>query len=200
MRIGLLDYGAGNSQTMLNALDFIGHTATRIGVDQDFGSVDGILIPGVGSYPHAMKRLENSSLRERLVEHISSTGPVIGICLGMQLLFESSEEGGGSTGLGMLSGRVVESASLFSMGQCGYRVGWRQTDFVNAEPSSHLYYAHSFEVLNVEDSLVRATSKNGDREVISAVAQGNLVGLQFHPEKSGQRGLQLLAKAIVGQF
>lgn len=200
MRIGVLDYGAGNLETMLNALDFIDHKAVRIEIDQNLGSVDGILIPGVGSFPHAMKRLDGSSIRERLLEHMSSTGPVIGICLGMQLLFESSEEDGGSKGLGLLSGRVVESASLFSRGQRGYRVGWRQTVFSNSEPSSHLYYAHSFEVVDVEDSHVKAISKNGNRDVISAVAHGNLVGLQFHPEKSGQRGLQLLAKAIAGQF
>jgi glutamine amidotransferase len=198
--VGVVQYGAGNPESVMRALDFLGHNSKVVLANDDLQAFDGVVIPGVGSFPQAMTNLEQADFATRLSQYVSSGKPVLGICLGMQLLFEHSEEGVGAPGLNLLGGRVVQSSSIGMDPEDGGRIGWRSTRFIGAKDSPHLFYAHSFEVVNTSPTIVLGVSSNGGRDVISAVARGNLVGFQFHPEKSGPKGLALLDKALLGEL
>jgi glutamine amidotransferase len=177
------------------ALEHVGARAT-IGADPDeVRDADGLILPGVGAFPRAMERIRAAGLDELLAERAAAGTPILGICLGMQLLFERSEELGGAAGLGLLPGAVTK---LDAPGLKVPNIGWapvrweRESRLAEGIPSETPFYlVHSFVARPAgEDTL--GTAEYGER-FACAVEQGNVFGAQFHPEKSSAAGLRLLA-------
>jgi glutamine amidotransferase len=199
-RILVLDYGMGNLRSVEKALEHVGARAT-IGADPDeVRGADGLILPGVGAFPRAMERIRATGLDELIAERAAAGTPILGICLGMQLLFERSEELGGAAGLGLLPGAVT---ALDAPGLKVPNIGWapvrweRESRLVSGIPSETPFYlVHSFVARPAGDGPwggdTLGTAEYGER-FACAVEQGNVFGAQFHPEKSSAAGLRLLA-------
>ena len=193
--IAVLDYGMGNLRSVQKALERVG---ARVEVTNDHARVraaEGIVLPGVGAFPRAMDSVRRLGLdaliRERLVEGT----PTLGICLGMQLLFEGSTELGGAEGLGFMGGSVE---ALDAPGLKIPQIGWNQVSWKRATPLGEgtpnpcaFYHVHSFAPRVADPADVVGTATYGG-PFATAVARGSLFGVQFHPEKSGPAGLRLL--------
>jgi len=198
-RVAILDYGMGNLRSVEKALE-------RVGAETDITSdpgraeaADGVILPGVGAFPRAMERVRQLGLDELVAERIQSGAPVLGICLGLQLLFESSVENEGSSGLGLLDGVV---APLEANGYKVPHIGWspvhwehdsQLTQGLGAE--TPFYFVHSFAPRPAANGDVLGTAAYGHR-FACAVERPPLYGVQFHPEKSSSAGLSLLANFI----
>jgi imidazole glycerol-phosphate synthase subunit HisH len=191
----VLDYGMGNLRSVEKALEHVGARA-KIGADP--GAVreaDGVILPGVGAFPRAMERIRAAGLDQLIAERAAAGTPILGICLGLQLLFERSEELGGADGLGLLPGDVV---ALDAPGLKVPHIGWepvrweRESPLVaGIESGTPFYLVHSFAPrASADDTL--GTAEYGTRFVCAA-ERGNVFGVQFHPEKSSSAGLALLA-------
>ncbi|MBS1883755.1 MAG: imidazole glycerol phosphate synthase subunit HisH [Actinobacteria bacterium] len=190
----VLDYGMGNLRSVEKALEHVGARAA-IGADPDqVREADGLILPGVGAFPRAMERIRATGLDDLIHERAAAGTPILGICLGLQLLFERSEELGGAEGLGLLPGAVT---MLDAPGLKVPNIGWapvrweRPSPLVSGIPSETPFYlVHSFVArATAEDAL--GTAEYGER-FVCAVERGNVFGVQFHPEKSSAAGLRLL--------
>jgi glutamine amidotransferase len=194
-QIGVIDYGMGNLRSVEKALEKVGASA-RVTRDHDgLRACDGIVLPGVGAFPKAMESLRSLELDGLLGERLSAGVPVLGICLGMQLLFEASSENEGATGLGLLPGQVER---LPAPGLKVPHIGWnalhwaRRSGLAGELPeNSPFYFVHSFAPVVPDDADVLATSVYGE-PFVCAVERPPLYGVQFHPEKSSANGLGLL--------
>jgi len=196
--IAIVDYGMGNLTSVRMALE---HVGAQVEVTDDVAliwSADGVVLPGVGAFPRAMEELERRDLVEPILEYLG-TGPVLGICLGMQLLFESSTELGGAEGFGMLQGTVEQ---LDSGGLKVPQIGWNEVAWRTPSPLSAglpertpMYHVHSFAPRPADPSVVIGTAVYGI-EFVTAVADDGVYGVQFHPEKSSAHGLQLLRNFV----
>ncbi len=194
-RIAILDYGMGNLRSVEKALEHVGATA-KISADPDeVRAVDGLILPGVGAFPRAMERIRERGLDEMIAERRGAGVPILGICLGLQLLFETTTELGGASGLGLLEGPVSD---LEADGLKVPHIGWspvrweresRLTDGIRSE--TPFYFVHSFAPRPGPDELL-GTAVYGARFACAA-ERGNVFGVQFHPEKSSGAGLRLLA-------
>lgn len=151
-----------------------------------------VLIPGVGSIRHAMQNLEQRGLSDGLRQRYSQGLPILGICLGMQLLFSFSEEDGGVEGLNFIDGRVRQTS--VSSGGPVSRVGWDSVRFkTESSLSGEYFFAHAYEVVPADERVIAAVASRDNRnDIVAAVAFENLVGMQFHPEKSSKLGLRCL--------
>ncbi len=195
--IAIVDYEMGNLRSVQKALEKLGYEAAITDDPAVLAAADKLILPGVGAYADAMAALRSRNLVEPLREIIASGKPTLGICLGMQLLFERSHEGGVHEGLGILPGEVVR----FQVPQ-GVKVphmGWNQIDVKNdsalyagIDGGSFFYFVHSYYVVPGDESLV-ATTTNYPEPFCSSIARDHLWATQFHPEKSQQVGLKLLA-------
>ena len=201
--IGIIDYGMGNLFSVNNALNRLGAETLISGEPKVLASCEGLILPGVGAFPDAMAELRKQELDIFLKEYTASGKPLLGICLGMQLLFESSDEHGYSTGLGLLKGHIAKFAGIDQEGN-RYKVphmGWNKLHFQQEHPlfaglkEDYVYFVHSYyaEVGNRSELLATAAY---DVEVPGIVGYGNVLGMQFHPEKSGQMGKALLQNYI----
>ena len=194
-RIAVVDYGMGNLRSVEKALARAGAEAEVTRDHDRIGSADGIVLPGVGAFPKAMRNLRELGL-DTLVKAVAARGaPVLGICLGMQLLFESSSENEGSEGLGLLAGRVerLEAPGL-KIPLIGWSpVAWaRRSQLIDQLPDGcPFYFVHSYAPIDVVEEEVLGTAEHGET-FVCAVAREHLFGVQFHPEKSSDAGLQLL--------
>jgi imidazole glycerol-phosphate synthase subunit HisH len=194
-RIAVLDYGMGNLRSVEKALEHVGAEAglTR---DRDVArAADGVVLPGVGAFPRAMEEVRRLGFDELLAERLAAGTPVLGICLGLQLLFERSSELGGAEGLGVLEGEVhaLDAAGL-KVPQIGWNpVSWRrESPLVEGLPQPcAFYHVHSFAPSPGRAEDVLGTADYG-AEFVSAVERPPVYGVQFHPEKSGPQGLRLL--------
>jgi len=192
--ITLLDYGAGNVRSLINALEYLGETVAVVQEPEDIVRAERLVFPGVGNFGALMGTLRERGYVEPLLDYIRSERPFFGICVALQALFESSEEAAGEPGLGILPGRVCR----FSTDRAIPHIGWnglkaRQPSrlFDGMHGDEKFYFVHSYHVICDDDSVVLTTTDYG-YEFVSAIQRGNLIATQFHPEKSGQAGLRLL--------
>ncbi|MDQ1144405.1 glutamine amidotransferase [Bacillus sp. SORGH_AS 510] len=193
--IGIVDYGMGNLFSVSKALERLGAEYFISADHKELLSADGLLIPGVGSFRDAMERLPVNTIKE-----YTATGkPVLGICLGMQLLFESSEENGVTQGLGLLPGSVRRFPGQTAEGE-SYKVphmGWNKLEFVKDSPlttnleEDYVYFVHSYYV-DAKNSEVLIAKAEYHEQVSAVVGKDNVMGMQFHPEKSSKLGMALL--------
>lgn len=196
MRIGLIDYGAGNLQSVRNALKANGRGSYLVAAPADLAEVDALIFPGVGAFGDSMRHLEEQGLTAPLREWITSGRPFLGICIGYQVLFESSEESPGVQGLGVFPGQVIR---LRAPGQKIPHMGWNEAQLAHPEDplwaglgaQPHFYFVHSYHPLPTDASLVAATTDYG-RPFASAIRWSSGAAVQFHPEKSQAAGLRLL--------
>lgn len=197
--IAIINYGLGNLHSVYKAVAYVGGEAEVTEDEQTIMQAEKIILPGVGAFKDGMKGLQSRELVSALIAAAQKGKPFLGICLGMQLLFEESEEQGHSCGLGLLSGKVV------SFKQPGIKVpqiGWNQVEV--KKPSSllkdinngdYFYFNHSYYCVP-EDPGVVLTMTNYGVPFVSAVENGNLYGVQFHPEKSQKVGLKILKNFV----
>ncbi len=193
--IGIVDYGMGNRRSVEKAFERVGADPRLTGDAELLATADGIVVPGVGAFPEAMRRLRATGLDELVRERAAAGVPVIGLCLGMQLLFEESGEWEGATGLGLLPGRVVR---LEAPGLKLPHIGWNEVTWRRPSPlveglpdPAAFYHVHSFVPEPADDDVVLGTGEYGI-PFVSFVERGNVFGAQCHPEKSSVEGLRLL--------
>ena len=200
VRIGILDYGMGNRRSVQKAFEHVGAIATITNDHNQLSSADGLVVPGVGAFPKAMRNLNELGLARLIREHAEQQRPVLGICLGMQLLFDSSDELGHTPGLGLISGNVT---ALDTGGLRVPHMGWNDVRFERPSAlTSQLprlgcpfYHVHSFSAHPQWAEVVTATCEYGVR-FATVVSRGLVHGVQFHPEKSSAHGLKLLANFV----
>lgn len=219
--IGIIDYGMGNLQSVENALKYLGINSKRVHTKEEINECKGLILPGVGAFPHAMENFKKSGLEEPLRERVSAGVPLFGICLGMQLLFNYSYEGqevqgeGFKTaGLGFIPGEVKKLYGDVKIPHMGWnsliinesykpRAIEGVADKISSkdilrgiEEGSYVYFVHSYYgVMEDEQDLV-CYSIYGDVKVPAIVRKGNVMGAQFHPEKSGDIGLNILKNFV----
>jgi imidazole glycerol-phosphate synthase subunit HisH len=195
-RIGLVDYGMGNRRSAEKALEHVGAQVLVSGDPALLREMDGLVLPGVGAFPAGMRAIRELGLDELLSERARAGVPLLGLCLGMQLLFERSEEHGGAEGLGLLAGAVRQ---LRAPGLKLPHIGWSEVRWRRSTPlaeglpdPSYLYHVHSFAAVPDGEQAVLATADYGE-PFAAVVGQGDVYGTQSHPEKSSTHGLRLLA-------
>lgn len=202
MKIGIIDYGMGNLFSVEQAVKRLG---AEVVISQDREALletDGLILPGVGAFPDAMKRLEQLGFVALFEDVVQQNKPLLGICLGMQLLFEESVEKMPTKGLGIFSGKIAAFRGVDQLGQA-YRVphmGWNNLQFTQ-NPSwldyqtledDYVYFVHSFYGTGFAEEDLIAYADYGDEIVPGIVQKGSITGMQFHPEKSGSCGVSLL--------
>jgi imidazole glycerol-phosphate synthase subunit HisH len=194
--IGIVDHGMGNRRSVEKALERVGARVALTADHDVLRAADGLVVPGVGAFAAAMRAMRELGLDELVVERAAQGTPVLGLCLGMQLLFESSTELGGDRGLGLLPGEVV---ALEAPGLKVPHIGWNEVAFAHEAPlleglgaGAAFYHVHSFVALAADDGDVLGRGDYGG-PFVSIVGRGDVYGVQFHPEKSSAAGLRLLA-------
>lgn len=198
--LAIIDYGAGNLRSVQKACEYVGAKTVITSNPADIAGADHVILPGVGAFGDCMNSLQKSGLTNVICQTIEKNIPFLGICLGMQLLFESSEESPGVKGLGILPGKIVKIPH-----QDGLKIphmGWNSLSFQKPCPlfqglSDHpfVYFVHSYYMQPEDSSIIAAETEYGCRLPI-ALSRGNLFATQFHPEKSGDVGLKILQNFI----
>lgn len=193
-KIAILDYGMGNLRSVEKAFQKVGANAVVTADETEIASADGLVLPGVGAFPRAMERIGELGLDRMLHDAVGAEKPVLGICLGLQLLFQSSIEQGGSEGLGLLEGDVVQ---VPAGGRKVPHIGWAEVTWEKPDeltnglrPGEPFYFVHSFVVRPTESELL-GTASYGSRFACVA-GKEKIWGVQFHPEKSSSAGLRML--------
>jgi len=197
MKLGIIDYGGGNLQSVRNALRFTGVEAAYVNTPAGFDGVDALVFPGQGRFDDSMSGLARQGLVDPLREWITADRPFFGICIGYQALFERSQENPGVPGLGVFEGEVVRFSS-----RPGLKVphmGWNRVTlnhpeapaWAGQEPDPYFYFVHSY-FPSPADPTLTAGVTDYDGDFVCAIQQGNLIATQFHPEKSQAAGLKLL--------
>ena len=189
----IVDYGVGNLKSIVNAMDYLGLSSKITGQAGELERADALILPGVGAFPDAADKLRATGLAGVITAQ-AERKPVLGICLGMQLLFDRGEEVRPCEGVGLVSGTVEKIATDQKLPH----IGWNSLTFPNpsplfrgVEPGSYVYFVHTFCALPADPTDVLALTDYGV-PVTAAVGRGNVYGCQFHPEKSGEVGLQIL--------
>ena len=199
--IAVIDYGVGNLFSLTASLKYLGADVKVTGEKEEIEAADRIILPGVGAFADAKEKLDQTGLVETILEQTADGKPLLGICLGMQLLFDESHEYGVHKGLGLIKGKIASiDEDLKKAGIAGLKVphiGWNSLQFEKDEPlfrynkpGDYVYYVHSFYGTDFEESII-ATSEYGVT-ITGAVRSGKVYGTQFHPEKSGEAGLKML--------
>jgi glutamine amidotransferase len=191
----VIDYGVGNHSSILNALSFLGYRYSVSNQAEDIKKAPAYILPGVGAYGEAMHNIEKLDIVDTLSEEVlKKKKPILGICLGMQLLAEDSEEKGSHRGLGFIKGHVVELKPQNKLRVP--HVGWNSLKVKNKAPlfertsaEPHFYFDHSYH-FKCDDANISATCAYGE-EITAAVQKDNIFGVQFHPEKGQSNGLKL---------
>lgn len=191
--IAIVDYGAGNLMSVHNSLDFLGYKNKIASDPETIQNSSGVILPGVGAFPDAMYALKNSGLLDSVISS-AQIKPFLGICLGMQLLFEQSDEVRPCKGLGILKGRIQRIKTPLKLPQ----IGWNSLEILRSNPMTEgikngdfVYFVHSYMANPENDNDLAAVTDYGAC-VPAMVARGNVFGCQFHPEKSGETGLKML--------
>ena len=195
--VGIIDYGVGNLFSLQSSFKAIGEEAFVSGDAAELMKADRLVLPGVGAFEDAAAKLRASGLDGFVREQAAAGKPLLGICLGMQMLFEKSFEYGEHEGLGLLKGQVVPMAGKINSELKIPHMGWnalevKQGRLLADMDGQYVYFVHSFFAEGCEDSLSAVTEY--DIPITAAVEKGNIFGCQFHPEKSGNVGLSILRK------
>ena len=201
MTVHVVAYGSGNIRSVINAFERIGVTAIAQSSPEGIASASHILLPGVGAFADAMARLDRVGWPDALRSHVSAGRPLLGICLGMQLLASVGEEGGPMAGLDLIRGRVVHLVREVSDVRIPH-VGWNDVDLprpsqiLGALPErTDFYFSHSYMLRPEEERCIVGTVDHG-ASVVAAVEEGPVAGVQFHPEKSSRAGLRVLENFV----
>ena len=208
MKIGIIDYGMGNLFSVEQAVKRLGAEVVISADKVELLTADALILPGVGAFPDAMARLEETNLVSLFDEVVATKKPLLGICLGMQLLFETSIEKGDNKGLGLFKGSIAEFSGKDAAGKA-YRVphmGWNNLQFKRyptwlskeALDNDYVYFVHSFYATELEELDLVAYADYGGEIVPGIVQKGSITGMQFHPEKSGSCGVALLTSWLQG--
>lgn len=195
--IAIIDYGVGNLFSLEASFKKIGAETVITSDPSVIMSSERVILPGVGAFGDASDKLRQSGLMEVICDYVSTGKPIMGICLGMQLLFEYSEEFGHHEGLSLLNGGIVSMKGVVPTDYKIPQIGWNKLNIVKDNPlfkyinnGDHVYFVHSYYAVNCDDSLLASTEYGA--EITAAVAKDNVYGCQFHPEKSGEVGLNIL--------
>lgn len=194
--IAIIDYGMGNLASVSNAFAKLGYETIVSQDPEQILTADKVVLPGVGAFADAIKNIRNMGIDKTITELMKRNTPMLGICLGYQLLFSESDEDGVHQGLDVIKGRVekLQLPAVFKVPH----MGWNNIEtkpgsrlFAGIPQSSYFYFVHSYHTIPEDDSIMAATTDYGIR-IVCAIEQGNLVATQFHPEKSGDIGLKVL--------
>jgi imidazole glycerol-phosphate synthase subunit HisH len=206
MKIAIVDYDIGNVKSILSAFENQGADVSLTNNKEEILKSDGLVLPGVGAFSHGMKSLESCGLVEVIKEYVISDRPFMGICLGMQMLFEGSEEFGKTTGLGLISGKVVKLPTKDDQNEKLPHVSWNELNRKNIQwtgtiledvkEGSDMYFVHSFVAQPKDNDNILSTTEYSGHNFCSSVKKGNIYGCQFHPEKSGKIGLKIIRNFI----
>ena len=198
--ISIIDYGAGNLRSVQNALSFLGHSSRILTDPKELENSQAAILPGVGAFGDAMRCLNQSGFSQAIRDYAASGRPLLGICLGMQLLFEESEESPGVKGLSLFPGvlRRIPDPGLKvpHMGWNSLRLKQQTGIFEGVAQDSYVYFVHSYYLSCISADFLAATAQYGV-EIGAAVQRGNIAATQFHPEKSGEVGLAMLQNFAV---
>lgn len=206
-KIGIIDYGIGNLRSVANAVKHVGAKPIVSSDEKILKTCDRLILPGVGAFGYGMKAISETGLRDVIFETVEAERPLLGICLGMQMLLEHSSEFGSHQGLGIIPGNIdifqgkPDEKSTLRLPNVGWlpitptknMSGLAATLFDDIPESARYYFVHSYKA-SAENSNCVATSKYKSQNFAAIVAKGSVIGAQFHPEKSGPAGLKLLEK------
>lgn len=197
--ISILDYGMGNLRSVQKAFEHQGVDATIITTPREVEGADKLILPGVGAFRDAMTTLHEKKLVDAIHDHVRSCRPLLGICLGMQLLFDIGYEDGRFPGLGLVGGSCIRFDVDQAMHLKVPHMGWNQLDvqkncplFKALPADASVYFVHSYHVVPTDPAVIATTTDYG-RPFVSSIAKGNIYAVQFHPEKSQSVGLQILS-------
>ena len=204
MTFTIVDYGLGNIYSLINAFEYCGQKCIVANNSPEILQAEALILPGVGAYGDGMARLRKQSLDKTIINFAKDNKPILGICLGMQLLLESSEEFGLHQGLGILKGHLksFHKTDGFDGKSKVPLVGWNnieikhQTGLLDKLSNNDVYFVHSYCTIDTDPSETLATTIYGDVEYCAVVGRGRIFGCQFHPEKSADTGLQIIKNFI----
>ncbi|NLF31188.1 MAG: imidazole glycerol phosphate synthase subunit HisH [Planctomycetes bacterium] len=207
--IAVIDYGMGNLRSVAKAVERVGGRARIVSEPEAVLAAEKIILPGVGAFGDAMAHLRERNLVDAIRQVIAEDRPVLGICLGLQLLFDVGWEDGRHEGLGILGGKVIHfdfaglpEAAALSVPHMGWNtLGWDRSDPMldGVEPGSYVYFVHSYHVVP-DDPAIEATRTDYGYRFTSSIRRGNLFACQFHPEKSQRVGLRMVENFVSGRL
>lgn len=193
--VGIVDYDAGNFASVRSTLIKIGYRTRLINTSKDFDGTDLLFLPGVGAFPHAMSALYKLDIVQGIKNWAYAGKPVIGICLGMQMLAEASHEHSYTLGLGLIPGEVTK------LNEPEWHIGWNNLEahnesqgFLNDSMGESFYFNHSYEFKAPDEYILALTRL--ERPIVAAVRRDNILGIQFHPEKSQEAGIKILTNSL----
>ena len=199
MSIAILDYGMANLRSVQKAFEQVGHRANIISKPDEIDHAEKLVLPGVGAFKDAVRTLRDHSLVDPILRHIDKGRPFLGICLGLQMLFDVGYEDGEHRGLGVLGGKCVRFDVDQTMHLKVPHMGWNQLDVKRSSPlvkdlpeRANVYFVHGYHVVPEDDSIIATTTDYG-RPFVSSIWRDNVMATQFHPEKSQKVGLKMLA-------
>ncbi len=206
MKISIIDYEIGNVKSIINAFRKIGIEPILTNDRDVILNSDGLVLPGVGAFKHGMENLKKYGLKEIIYDFVVTKKPFMGICLGMQMLMEESEEFGITKGLGLIEGNVIklpvqnpdyEKLPHVSWNEINeHKTNWKNTILDNILEKSDMYFVHSFVVEPKREENILSTTEYSNYSFCSTVKKDNIYGCQFHPEKSGEVGLRIMKNFV----
>lgn len=206
LNIFIVDYGFGNLYSLTKAFKYLGVDANISDNPDDISKASAVILPGVGAFGDGVKALREKGFFEPIIEFSKSGKPILGICLGMQFLFEYSEEFGKHKGLGLIKGGVkkIPEGPNYKVPHIGWnslllpkkRKHWKNTIFSKIKPGEQVYFVHSYAGYPEDKNDILANTEYGDNIITAAMMKNNIIGTQFHPEKSGQTGLKIIEQFI----
>lgn len=187
MKVSIVDYGVGNLLSVQRAMMYNGAEVEFARSAEEVLRAERLVVPGVGAFKHCMQTLEELDLKDSLIEFAATGRPYLGICVGMQMLMQKSYEFGEYPGLGLVPGRVVK---IDAPGERIPFIGWKPVQLL--DELNHFYFVHSYQAIPDDTSHLWANYSLGESQVTAAVRLDNVIGVQFHPEKSAQDGLRFI--------